>query len=253
MKTFFLLTLFFCMNALQTFAVVDTLEHCGYLTVQSENEHVSVYCDTAFLGTAPLVRIPVETGTRVFRFTRSEGKRWYSTAIAETIVVRDGEEIARQIKFPLVRHITSVPDGASVMVGDSVIGSTPMFLESSSLEGMITVLREGYESATLPVHDDVHVVLIRHEIGSGFEISPYLVSDEGNNHTSLYLTAGATVLTGAAAAFFKIQADSYYSDYRRTGNSSDLDNVRKYDLYSGISLAASQISLFILAYHLLSQ
>jgi hypothetical protein len=240
-------------NTVQSFSAVDTLRHCGYLTVHSERVHVFVYSDTAFIGSAPLLRIPMEPGIRVLRFTRSDGKQWYSSAITETVIVREGEEIMRHITFPVVRHVTSVPDGALVTVGDSVVGSTPLFLESSSPGEMITLSREGYESILLPMNDNVHVVLIRNESGSSLTVSPYLVSEEGKNQTSLYITAGTTVLTGAAAAYFKIKADSYYNDYRRSGSSSDLDNVRRFDLLSGISLAASEISFLILTYHLLSQ
>ncbi len=253
MKKLAYVILLICWNTVQSFSAVDTLQHCGYLTVQSGSKHVLVSCDTTVLGTAPLARIPLEPGTRVLRFTRSDGKQWYSSAITETVIVHEGEEIMRQITFPVVRHVTSVPDGALVTIGDSVVGATPLFLESSSPGEMITLSREGYESILVPMNDNVHVVLTRNESGSALNVSPYLVSDEGKNHSSLYITAGATVLTGAAAAYFKIKADSYYNDYRRSGSSSDLDNVRRFDLLSGISLAASEISFLILTYHLLSQ
>ena len=245
----------FCLQSVSagSLSFSDTVNSCGYLTVRSEQENVMVYCDTALLGTAPISNIEIEKGLRVFRFVQSQGKKWYSPSIVETVDVHSQEEIIRDVIFPSLCRITSEPDGAVVMVGDSVVGTTPLLFSSSFNNSMVTISRDGFEPAALPLADNLHAVLNPMAGVLPPEVSPYLSFEQSESSTPIYMAAGATVLTGAAAAYFKIKADTYYSEYRRTGDSASLDKVHTMDVLSGISLVASELGLFMLTYHLLSR
>ncbi len=74
-----------------------------------------------------------------------------------------------------------------------------------------------------------------------------------SNNIPLYLTSSAAVLSGAVAAYFKIQADNMYDEFERTGDQSALDKVKRYDTVSGIALGVCEINIGLLAYILLSK
>ena len=62
---------------------------------------------------------------------------------------------------------------------------------------------------------------------------------------------GSFIAFGATTAYFKIKADKRFNDYKKTNNSSLLDDTNKYDAISGISFALMQINLGVLVYYFL--
>jgi hypothetical protein len=80
-----------------------------------------------------------------------------------------------------------------------------------------------------------------------------LSSEAPRGQLPIYLSTAATILTGFAAVYLKMKADSYYDDYQLTGNPGTLNRTRGYDTASGIALAASEISLLTLTFILLSR
>ena len=83
--------------------------------------------------------------------------------------------------------------------------------------------------------------------------SPFLSYEQSKNSLPIIAAAGATVIAGAAAAWTKIRADDLYNEYQQTGSQTALDNVRRLDLASGVSLVASQAGLLLLGYLLFSR
>jgi hypothetical protein len=69
----------------------------------------------------------------------------------------------------------------------------------------------------------------------------------------LYVAGAATIIAGATSAYFKLKADNRYSDYIRTGNATSLAEVDRLDTAAGVALAATQISLGLFTYFLLSE
>jgi hypothetical protein len=119
----------------------------------------------------------------------------------------------------------------------------------------LTILKDGYQQASIPLGDNVSNVNIQLIPLDKLSNNPveYLSHDETKPSVSLYFSAGGTVVFGVAAALLKIQADNNYQKYRLTGDQQSLKKVKYFDVSSGISLAACEISSFILAYLLLSQ
>ncbi len=73
------------------------------------------------------------------------------------------------------------------------------------------------------------------------------------NPLPVYLTTAGAVLSGAAAAYFKVQADNHYNSYLYSGDQQLLDKVKREDIAAGIALAVCQINLVTLTYLLLSR
>lgn len=224
--------------------------------MHSSTEGIKVYSDTLLLGVTPIDSVQMQEGTHVIAFIHPEARNWQYSSMVETLVVHPAEHLARTVNFPFVYHITSTPYGAAVQYGDSVIGQTPLLLTAISVGRLLSISKEGYESVTIPLstsYPEVHVDLhpLRGALTPGGSI--YLADAQSKSSLPIYLTTGTSVLTGVVAAYCKIKADSYYKDYQQTGNPSKLSQVRTLDTVSGISLAASEISLLMLSYFLLSR
>ncbi len=225
------------------------------LEVRTERPGVRVYADTAYLGATPLAPVRISEGMHIIHYVPPETHSWLNPAVIETLTAHPGEHLVRTVAFPFIYHVTSEPYGATVRNG-SVLGLTPLDLRLPSPLSVVTVSKEGYQEASIPLAGDqreVHVLLHASEGGSPAPPSAYLSGERSKSALPIYITTGATVLTGAAAAYFKIKADNYYDDYRRTGDEGKLSQVRQLDVASGITLAASELSLFTLTYFLLSR
>ena len=225
------------------------------LNVHSNISGVKIYLDTMFLGVTPLDSVSVEGGTHIMKSIHPDSRSWLQSSIVETVVVQAGEHLNRMARFPVVYRITSEPYGAEIRLGDSVVGRTPLSLPLTSEKAFVTFSMEGFDDETVPVTSEtreVHV-LLRSKTGSPSDPNSFLSLEQSKNSLPLYITTGATVVTGLAAAYMKIKADNYYGSYRQTGDVARLDHVRRLDLLSGISLAASQLSLLTLTYFLLSR
>ena len=226
------------------------------ITIRSNIPGVTVFSDSAYLGTTPIDSVQLKAGTHILKFLHPETRNWLHPAIIETVLLAPLEHLYRTIEFPVLYYITSDPYGATVRSGDSLLGQTPLIVSSQSAKNVITIAKDGFEDISIPLNTDqqsVHVMLVRLNGTMLDQRSQYLSSEQSNSSLNIYVTTGTTVITGLAAAYFKIKADSYYSDYQRTNDPSLLNKVRTYDTIAGISLSVSEISLFVLSYLLLSR
>lgn len=66
------------------------------------------------------------------------------------------------------------------------------------------------------------------------------------------VVVGSAVAFGATAAYLKLESDDYYEKYLDTQDKSYLNKTDKYDLYSGIALAALEINFGYLIYKFLT-
>ena len=227
----------------------------GVLEIRSTPPGARVYADTQYLGSTPL-SASLNDGSHILRYVPPDADRWLSVTVIETLTVHPGDQLLRTIEFPILYHITTEPYGATVRRNGVPVGKTPLDLRLSSMKDLITVTRDGYNEATVPLTGDEHRVhVLLRSLGGEMadRQSVYLSREQSRSPVPIYITTGATILTGAAAAFFKIRADNYYSDYKRTGNEGSLAQVHGLDVASGVSLAASELSLMALAYVLLSR
>lgn len=78
-------------------------------------------------------------------------------------------------------------------------------------------------------------------------------TDVTSSNTRLYVVAGAGLLSGIAAAYFKQKADRVFDDYQQTSDPSLLENTRRYDRWSGVALMIFELSFAALTYLLLSE
>ena len=219
------------------------------LTVTAPVAGLRIYLDSVSLGTTPADSLPIPAGAAVLRVFPADGKSWSGPILEESLRVLQGDHVVRQVVLPRILRITSEPYGARVYAGDSLAGTTPMLLDAGAGAAMVRLSLDGYEDAVMPLSGDLHAMLVPVSGTPGTALSSEPLRGMG----PMYLTGGGAIVAGAAAAYFKIKADAAYADYRQSGDAAKLDDVRRLDLLSGISLAVGELSLFALTYQLLSR
>lgn len=156
-------------------------------------------------------------------------------------------------------HVNSLPQNAEVYINDEFIGNTPGFFvwQDSVFPKQLKIKMKGYADYTETI------------TGFGFINKTYtLVSLSGSNKLPLVkedkstyfnkprkviplvFSALVTAGAGAAAYYFKHLAIENRDFYDEFGDPSALDRKKKYDIISGVSLAAFQLGLGALIYFL---
>ncbi|MBE0645860.1 MAG: hypothetical protein IH600_17395 [Bacteroidetes bacterium] len=162
-------------------------------------------------------------------------------------------------------NLSSEPSGADIFAGDSLIGRTPMRVQSAMLDSISVwypsrtawnaqVLRPEVEGPDA----GVGVRLLRfdaRELFVGIPAGSARVQDNGLRipPADVLLPAGVGLAAGVLAVILKQKGDAIYDDYLRTGDESLLSQTKKYDIYAGVSLALLQFGLGYFIYRLFDE
>jgi hypothetical protein len=155
-------------------------------------------------------------------------------------------------------YINSIPQNAEVYLNDSLVGFTPLRLPAENvLTGKFTLKKSGCQVYTYRLQPDDSVVNKTFYLTTFSRKSEQLVMQ---NHDGFFkkprklvpiITLGTVSLGSAISAYyFKSIANDKYSEYLQTGSDGLLDETKRYDLYSGIALAALQLGIIGLIYFL---
>ncbi len=232
---------------------VSRLANQAFLSVETSAPGLMVMVDTISIGPSPIMNLSVTAGFHVVHVS-SKDPSWFEPVVQETLTVRPGESILRHIAVPMVYHITSNPYGANVFLRDSLVGTTPLLLTTNAPGSVIKVGKSGFSEKLVPLPPGSSEVPLTLQAASGLggDQQNFLSDRSEKNLTPIYLSAGMAVVTGAASAYFKIKADSFFSDYQSSGNEATLNQVHRYDRAAAVTLVASQASIMLLTYLLLS-
>jgi hypothetical protein len=169
------------------------------------------------------------------------------------------------LHFDAMRMLRSIPSGAAVFDGDSLLGYTPVEVRVDQSR-VLRLEKPGYGSVkvdameaatgpavTLPAGDGAPVGIFRDAQGEG---SPAV-----QRHTPgldlpplrIWLPAAGGIAAGAAAVYFKQHANEQYARYLLSGDETLLSETEKYDIYAGVSLAVLQIGLAYFVYLLFTE
>ena len=233
----------------------DTARGISTISVKSGTGDIAVYDGTAFMGLAPFENYPLKPGVHIFRYVRSGQRSWPGEVEIETVTVKPDEKIEKFVSPLFSCYISSTPEGARIMLADSLLGITPMYVSKIGIQAPLTLSKEGYKASLVRLQSGGSLVHLKLDPlgGRPENAGSFLSKDHESPKLSLYISSGATVAAGAAAAYLKIKADKLYGDYRLNADQGTLDKVHRLDLAAGISLAAFEVSFFILTYLLFSQ
>ncbi len=238
------------------------------LNVTSDPAGAVVFLGATLLGATPL-SIPLDdslTGGRgviVLKIVGGDPRRWFVPVLTDSVRIpwggSEGETdfapIARHYDLPIALRLTSDPPGAEVFLGDSLLGTTPLLTMVPRSVSRLNLSKDGFEpqSAMLQAGMADYRIELVPQGPPGIDSRSPLSIEAGKTYAPVLIAAGSAVVAGAAAAWLKNLADRSYDEYRSTGDGATLDRVRRYDIFSGISLAVAEISLGYLVIDLLSR
>jgi hypothetical protein len=163
--------------------------------------------------------------------------------------------------------INSVPQDAGVYFNGNYIGNTPyrfIFGASDSANGIDVVLKlKGYTDFSfkvtkdyLPLNKTVNLVYSGKKQSLHNDIVIENKSSQFKSPRKFVPIVISSVVAASGAILgyvFKTKANDFYDEYVETGDRSKLDETKKYDLYSALSLVAFQAGFTVLIYYLLIQ
>jgi hypothetical protein len=235
---------------------IDSLATSGMqasLTMYTNIEGATVFVDGDSIGVTP-VTFQIAPGAHGVRIL-SDVANWLTEPISDSITVALGERRTLHYTFPQKFLLLSTPSGAEVIVRDSVIGTTPLVVRPEQGESF-RLRKVGYEETPLEFANASRGILATtlKKQWQRESTEPILKESEvKGSPLKLYVAGAATIIAGATSAYFKVKSDNKYSDYIRTGNPTSLAEVDRLDTAAGVALAATQISLGLFAYFLLSE
>jgi hypothetical protein len=218
-----------------------------------------VFVDQERFGLTPVTIDTILPGYHVIRLLQTDLSSWVGGAIDDSLVLEPGERRTLQYAFDHVMYISTDPSGARISLGDSIAGSSPLALRvpPQYTGDALAIDKTGYERVLIPLSDRSSGFIftrLEKRWQSTESENPVLNESGSNSKTSLrfYLAGSATILSGIAAAYFKIKADDRNALYELTGNPVLRDETRRLDTAAGISLLTTEIAFALLTYYLLS-
>lgn len=169
---------------------------------------------------------------------------WDAKSFIDTLNVSNCNEINLSYNFNTAIYLKTNPQDVYVYSKDSLLGNTPMSIPDKY--NLLKLSKPGYESKLIRLNQLPGNGLIDLKF-SGM-----------NNSKSFYekdifkILVGTMILLGGTTAYFKLRADNRYDSYLSTGQQTYLDQTRKFDTISGITMTALQINFGILIYFFLT-
>lgn len=224
------------------------------LTILTNVDGARVFLDSDSVGVTPLTIPSVALGKHRLKLVPPDVENWLTEPIVDSIQVQSGEPQTFRYSFNQKFLVLSTPTGAEIFSNDSLMGTTPLVIKTELQS--LRLKKQGFEETTVEIANakrGVLAVKLNKVWQSGADSSIFSDSEEKPSSLRLYITGATTILAGAASAYFKVKADNSYSNYVRTGDPSQLSEVNRLDTSAGIALAATQISLGLFTYFILSE
>ncbi len=171
--------------------------------------------------------------------------KWNGYEIFDTVIVGNcNKEYSLDIGVLKKIFIDSRPQNAAIIENDSVIGYSPQFVsllqsKKLKLKKGLTLIEVDYNSLTENK--------IQH-----FDFQPNVKVQSFADSDLFKILIGSATALGAVAAYFKLKADKKYDDYFFTKDGAILDEVDRYDLYSGVALGLLQVNIGYLIYRIIT-
>ena len=229
------------------------------ITIITDVDGARVYIDTIPCGLTPLSLHTVNAGVHRLKLVHPDSANWLTTNIEDSLeVIPDIPQVFR-FRFERRYALTSIPTGAGVFIGDSLLGTTPLIFAPAQLPPAWSILvREiGCEPAYATDADFRRGIFVIPLRANGSPLREDTLAGPGVRSTPsnlrLIISGGITILAGIAAAYFKTQADERNDHYAATSDPWAMAERHRLDILAGISLAVTQINLGIFTYLLISE
>jgi len=230
------------------------------ITIQTDVDSALVLIDSVQVGFTPLTVDTLSRGTHSITLQHPDLDNWLTGSISDSFDVVRGEARTLRYTFTPWLLVRSNPFGADVFFGDSLLGSTPLLLNADArmTHSMLNLRKPGFEDSTVRMSDNKRSVLAVNlkKVWQSETNEKSIFRESGSNGTSnfrLYLTGAATILSGATAAYFKVRADDRHNSYVRSRDPVLLNETNRLDTAAAVALVATQLSLALFTYFILSE
>ncbi len=171
---------------------------------------------------------------------RAELKNWNSQVLIDSISINENSKsITKEYNFEDQVFVDSSPQDAYIFSGDSLIANTPVYIPLKFSE--VQLRKPNYESKKLTLNSTSNKNV---ELDFTGELKQKSFTE------SVWFKAllGSAVVLGTTAAYFKIKADNRFDEYEKNRDKTLLDEIDRYDTYSGIAFGALQINFGLILY-----
>ena len=211
------------------------------LTVKTDEEKSIIKLNGKFLGLGN-IETRIDTGKYILS-VHEPFERWDSKYFLDTLNVSNCNDIKVNYNFNSAVYLKTDPLDVYVYSKDSLLGNTPLFVPLKY--NLVELSSPGYQSKSVYLNQLDGNDLIRLKY-TGENISKSFYEKD-----IFKILVGTMVLLGGATAYFKLKADNRYDSYLSTDQQVYLDQTKKFDTISGITMTALQINFGILIYYFL--
>jgi|YelNatPaOPRAMG01_1025707.scaffolds.fasta_scaffold00404_13 hypothetical protein len=154
-------------------------------------------------------------------------------------------------------YIISSPPGAEVYLGDRLMGRTPLSIDIDTVRDGLIILRHSgckdYVISSGSIKEGL--VMVNMKKNGDFDVAQGEKKETSIFGVPVQLISAVGVVSGAAAAYFKINADKMFSNYQSQAFNGHYDGqllkrVNQYDRYSATSLVVMEVCVAALVYYL---
>jgi hypothetical protein len=210
------------------------------LIVKTNNKNSSIFINNNLVSFGNLDTVLLK-GKYVIKAKESI-KTWDSETFTDTLNLTECDEVVRfEYNFEEDIYFDTNPQNAAVYQADSLLGYTPLFLNTNITN--IKIDKPKYAPKELETLNNARTLDLAF-IGEKKEFS-FIESPLKE------ILMGSAFVLGAASAYFKLKANDKYERYLDTRDENYLDQTNNLDLYSGIAFGALQINFGVLIYYFL--
>jgi hypothetical protein len=213
------------------------------LHITSDIEEVSIFINDSLAGRGKIFNTEIEPGIYSINVIESSA-RWNAKSFTDTINIYDCSEIKLSFFFRDEILLNTDPQNVSVFKGDSLIGFTPMHINSDF--GKLLLRKTDYLNREITAADLMSDKKIK------LDFTGEVKKENFYESTLFKILAGTAVALGVATAYFKLEADKRFDEYKITGDPELLDQTNQLDLISAVTFVALQIDFGMIFYFFLS-
>ena len=231
-------------NLLVVFISQSYTQDCSAkLKIISDLDEVSIYINNKYAGSKADFEIDVKLGIYNVKVIENSNK-WNAKSFSDTIEVTDCSEFILNYYFNDEILLDTDPQNVYVFSNDSLLGYTPLYIN------------QNFNSLLLEKPDYLSKKITIDEINLNEKIKLDFNGEETDGSfygtTVFKVLVGTAIALGAATAYFKLEADDRFEEYKITGDPELLNQTDRLDLISGISFVALQINFGLIIYLFLS-
>jgi hypothetical protein len=213
------------------------------LIIKSDIDDVSIFINDTLMDSGTNFQTEMIPGNYILRVVENSNK-WNSKSYLDTVKITDCSEISLDYVFKNEILLDTDPQNVYVFQNDSLVGYTPLLI-NPNFESLV-LQKPNYLNRKISLSDiDPDEKITLDFIGAKRSGSFY-------ESTIFKVLVGTAIALGAATAYFKLEADNRFEEYRVTGDPELLDQTDKLDIISGVSFVALQINFGLIVYLFLS-